>query len=406
MRVTTTPATSVDAPMIFDGAFIANPYPVYARLRAEGGVHRVRTPDGLPVWLVTRYPDVRDGLADPRLSLNKDNAAGGGYRGFSLPPALDANLLNLDPPAHTRVRAMIAKAFTPARVQALAPTIEAVTNELLDAIELDHPTDLIAAFAAPLPVRIIGDLLGVPAGDREQFRTWTTTLLAPRPQQPASAGQRAAGAMLGYLVGLIDTRRRQPLDDLLSSLIAVRDRDDRLTENELISLAFLTLWTGFENVVNLIGNSVYALLRHPEAAAELRGNPHRMPSAIEELTRYDQPGQFAIRRFPVLDIQIGDRTVPAGDTVLLSIASANHDPDVFADPEVLDLRRSPNPHLSYGHGIHRSFGAHLARIETQTGLTALLARAPRLAQRDVQWRPSFRNRGLASLPVTLHSGPD
>ncbi|MGW5053998.1 cytochrome P450 family protein [Actinokineospora sp. NPDC004072] len=379
----------------FDAAFHADPYPTYARMRADGGVHRVSTPDGSPAWVVTRYADVRACLADQRLSLNRANA-GAGYRGFALPPALDANLLNLDPPDHTRLRSLIAREFTPARVEALAPAIAAAAAELLDACPLREPFDLIAAFAAPLPLRVIGDLLGVPPADRARFREWTCTLLAPAPGQPATAARDAVAGMHGYLVDLIAAKRADPADDLLSALVAARDDEDRLTEAELVSMAFLTLWAGYENLVNLIGNGMRALLTHDQPVGDL-------PTAVAELTRYDQPLQFAIRRFPVQDVEIGGVEIPAGETVLLGIASANHDETVFAEPEALRLDRDPNPHLSYGHGVHRSFGSRLSQVEAEIAVAELLGRGCALAvpAADLRWQPSFRNRGLVALPVTL-----
>ncbi|GGS30771.1 cytochrome P450 family protein [Actinokineospora fastidiosa] len=379
----------------FDETFYADPYPTYARLRADGGVHHVSTPDGSKAWLVTRHADVRACLADPRLSLNRANA-GDGYRGFALPPALDANLLNLDPPDHTRLRALIAREFTPARVEAMAPAITSAAAELLDACPTGEPVDLIAAFAAPLPLRVIGDLLGVPRRDRARFREWTRTLLTPSPGQPPTAARDAVAGMHGYLVDLIAAKRAAPEDDLLSALIAARDDDDRLSEAELVSMAFLTLWAGYENLVNLIGNGMRALLTHDQPVTDL-------PTAVEELTRYDQPLQFAIRRFPVCDIEVGGVAVPAGDTVLLGIASANHDETVFAEPEALRLDRDPNPHLSYGHGAHRSFGSRLSQVEAAIAVAALLERGCALAvpAGDLRALPSFRNRGLVELPVTL-----
>ncbi|PPK71373.1 cytochrome P450 [Actinokineospora auranticolor] len=387
---------------LFDAEFFADPHPTYARLRADGGAHHVSTPDGAKAWVVTGYADVRAGLADPRLSLDRANA-GAGYRGFALPPALDANLLNLDPPDHTRLRALIAGAFTPKRVAALAPAIEAAATELLDAVPVGEPVDLIAAFAAPLPVRVIGDLLGVPAADRDRFRSWTSVLLTPRPDQPPTAARDAVAAMYGFLVDLVAAKRAAPADDLLSALIAVRDEEDRLSEAELVSLAFLGLWAGYENLVNLIGNGVWALFAAPEQLADLRAHPDVLPSAVEELTRYDQPLQFAIRRFPRTDVEIAGTVIPAGDTVLLGIAAANRDPAVFADPNTLDLRRDPNPHLSYGHGPHRSFGSRLSQVEAGIAIAALLARgcAPATPDFEPRWLPSFRNRGLTSLPVRL-----
>ncbi|GAA5109418.1 cytochrome P450 [Haloechinothrix salitolerans] len=388
---------------LFDSAFHADPYPTYARLRAEGGAHHVSLPDGSKAWLITRYDDVRAGLADDRLSLNRENARGG-YQGYSLPPALDANLLNMDPPDHTRLRSLIASAFTPKRVDALTPRVEAAAVELLDAVAPGETVDLIAAFAAPLPVRVIGDLVGVPPAERAQFRTWTTTLLAPRPDQTPTAAREAVANMHRYLLDLVARKRADPDDDLLSELIAVRDAGDRLSEDELVSLVFLGLWAGYENVVNLIGNGMRALLTNPEQYAELRADETLLPSAVEELTRYDQPLQFAIRRFPLTDVEIAGAPISAGETVLLGIASANHDGDVFAAPDELRLRRDPNPHLSYGYGIHRSFGSRLSQLETSVAVSALLRRGCRLAvaDEDLRWQPSFRNRGLMELPVTLH----
>ncbi|WP_018680937.1 cytochrome P450 family protein [Actinokineospora enzanensis] len=387
---------------LFGESFHADPYPAYARLRADGGVHHVSTPDGAKAWLVTRYADVREGLADPRLSLDRTNASAG-YRGFSLPPALDANLLNLDPPDHTRLRRLIAGAFTPNRVEALAPSIEVAARELLTSLPSGEPVDLISSFAAPLPVRVIGDLLGVPAQDHDRFRTWTTVLLSPRADQPPTAARDAVMAMQAFLLDLVARKRAEPADDLLSALIAVRDDEDRLTEDELVSLAFLALWAGYENLVNLIGNGVAALLTRPDRLSTLRDSPDLLPSAIEELTRFDQPLQFAIRRFPVTDVDIAGTVVPAGDTVLLGIASANHDPEVFESPEDLRLDRAPNPHLSYGHGIHRSFGSRLSQVEAAVAFAALLERDITLAvpAGDLRWQPSFRNRGLIELPVRL-----
>lgn len=387
---------------LFNLAFYADPYPTYARLRAEGGAHHVSLPDGSKAWLITRYEDVRAGLADERLSLNRENARGG-YQGYSLPPALDENLLNMDPPDHTRLRSLIASAFTPKRVAALAPRVEAAAVELLDAVAPGETVDLIAAVAAPLPVRVIGDLFGVPSAERSQFRTWTTTLLAPSPGQAPTAAREAVANMHRYLLDLVARKRAEPADDLLSELIAVRDAGDRLSEDELVSLVFLGLWAGYENVVNLIGNGMRALLTHPEQHAELRADETLLPSAVEELTRYDQPLQFAIRRFPLTDVDIAGVTIPAGETVLLGIASANHDGDVFTDPDELRLRRDPNPHLSYGHGIHRSFGSRLSQLETSIAVSGLLRRGCTLAvaDEDLRWQPSFRNRGLTELPVTL-----
>ncbi|MFH8486375.1 cytochrome P450 [Streptomyces longisporoflavus] len=385
-----------------------DPYGTYARLRDTAPVHRIAGPDGSPAWLVTRYDDVRAALADPRLSLDKSHALPGAYRGFALPPALDANLLNMDPPDHTRIRRLVVKAFTSRRVESLRTPIRRTADELLDAVEPLGHADLVAAYAAPLPITVICDLLGVPAGHRPDFRSWTDALIAPDPARPQSA-KEAVVAMLGFFTQLLDRKRKEPADDLLSDLIAVRDEGegsrDRLTEDELMSLAFLILFAGYENTVQLIGNATLALLRHPEQLASLRADPARIPVAVEEFSRYDGPALLAIRRFPLEDVTIGGVNVPAGETVLLSPSAANRDPRRFPEPDRLDLTRDTTGQLALGHGIHHCVGAPLARLETATALAALIERFPRMTlgvpAEELRWRPSMRARGLLALPVTF-----
>ncbi|MFJ3421201.1 cytochrome P450 [Streptomyces sp. NPDC086082] len=381
-----------------------HPYDVYRRLRDSAPVHRIAGPDGTPAWLVTRYDDVRAALADPRLSLDKRHATAGTYKGFSLPPALDANLLNMDPPDHTRIRRLVGRAFTPRRTEQLRTPIRRTADQLLDAMGESGDTDLIAAYAAPLPITVICDLLGVPDRHRRDFRVWTDTLVAPAPGTPPEAGKHAVVAMLGFFTRLLADKREEPGDDLLSDLIAVRDEGDRLSEDELMSLAFLILFAGYENTVQLIGNAVLALLQHPEQLAALRADPAQLPAAVEEFLRYEGPALLAIRRFPVEDVTIGGVTIPAGETVWVSASAANRDPERFPDPDRLDLARDTSGHLALGHGIHYCLGAPLARAETEIALAALLERYPRLelgvAEDAVRWRPSLRARGLAALPVS------
>ncbi|GAA4047060.1 cytochrome P450 [Streptomyces shaanxiensis] len=380
---------------------IDHPYDVYRRLREAAPVHRIAGPDGSPAWLVTRYDDVREALADPRLSLDKRHAAPGGYRGLALPPALDANLLNMDPPDHTRIRRLVGRAFTPTRVAQLRTPVRRTADRLLDALGPHGTTDLIASYAAPLPIAVICDLLGVPDEHRRDFRDWTDALVAPDPTRPQAA-KEAVVAMLGFFTRLLADKRREPADDLLSDLIAVRDTDgDRLGEDELMSLAFLILFAGYENTVQLIGNAVLGLLSHPEQLTALREDRSRIPRAVEEFARHDGPALLAIRRFPTENMTIGGVTVPAGDTVLLSLSAANRDPARFPDPDRLDLARDASGHLALGHGIHYCLGAPLARAETEIALDALLERFPELApaEGDLRWRRSLRARGLLALPV-------
>ncbi|MFI0960655.1 cytochrome P450 [Streptomyces sp. NPDC021080] len=387
---------------IAPAALADDPYAVYAELRRAGPVHRITGTDGLPAWLVTRYDDVRRALADPRLSLDKRNGAPGGYRGMALPPALDANLLNMDPPDHTRIRRLVTRAFTPRQIEQLREPIQRTADQLLDAVAAAERVDLIASYAAPLPITVICDLLGIGPADRLDFRSWTDALVAPDPARPSLA-KEAIGSLLSFLTQLIADKRTAPTDDLLSALIAVRDEEDRLSEDELMSLAFLILFAGYENTVHLIGNAVLTLLRHPDQLAQLRSDPTRMSAVVEELARYDGPVPLAIRRFPTEDVTIGDVTIPAGETILLCLAAAHRDPHRFTDPDHFDIDRDATGHLALGHGIHYCLGAPLARMETEIALSALLDRFPDLAldvpPGELQWRPSMRSRGLLSLPV-------
>ena len=401
-------------------ALLADPHAAYAELREAGPVHRIAGPDGRPAGLVTRYDDVRRALADPRLSLDKSNALPGNFRGFALPPALDANLLNMDPPDHTRVRRLVAKAFTPGRVERMREPVRRAADELLDAVEPAGRADLIAAYAGPLPITVICDLLGVPQRDRLDFRAWSDALIAPDPERPHLA-KEAVGNMLRFYTGLIASKREEPGDDLLSDLIAVRDDagggageggvggggagggGDRLTEDELTSLAFLLLMAGYENVTHLIGNAVLSLLDHPALLRELRERPAGIAAAVEEFARHDGPAPLAIRRFPLEDVEIGGVTVPAGETVLLSLASANRDPGHFKEPDRLDPDFGRLGHIAFGHGIHSCLGAPLARLEAETALAALLSRLPGLhldiSRTELRRRPTIRAHGLMLLPV-------
>lgn len=362
----------------------------YDRLRKLGGVHRTVLPDGSYAWLVTRHRDVTNALADPRLSLDRRHARGG-WSGFALPPALDANLLNMDPPDHTRIRRLVTSTFTAQRVRALRPEIRQVADELLDALPDSGTTDLVAAYCAPLSVRVIADLLGVPTAARHDFRQWTDIMLTTRPPD-WHAVKQAIVELHGYVVDLLAEKRRHPGDDLLSALIAAGTDSDRLSADELTSLAFLILFAGYENSASLITSTVLMLLRRGD---HLGGqNRDQLAAAVEETLRLDPPAPLAIRRFPVEDLTIGDTTIPAGDTVLLAIAAANRDPRA----NVEDAN-----HLAFGRGVHHCVGAALARAEAVEALDALASRLPRLSlaepASEIRWRPSFRTHGPAALPV-------
>ncbi|SHG89441.1 cytochrome P450 family protein [Streptoalloteichus hindustanus] len=395
-------------PMPFDAEFLADPHAGFARLRQQAPVHRIRTPDGAAAWLVTRYADVRAALADPRLSLDKANSAGRGFTGFALPPALDANLLNMDPPDHTRLRRLVSRAFTPRYVERMRDRVQAITDELLDAVAPLGRADLVASLAAPVSAMTICEVLGVEEADRADFRSWVEAMVAPDPRDPARAKERmrsAIGQMAHYLTDLVARKRRAPGEDLLSSWVTARDAEDRLSEDELTSLAFLTLMAGYENPVHLIGKGALTLAQRPELAAELRERPELVVSAVDELMRYDGPQTLAIRRFPLEDVEIGGVRVPAGETVLLSLMSANRDPDQFARADELDIHRADNQHVALGHGIHFCLGASLTRVQAQVALGTVVRRFPDLAlavpAAELRWRPSHRSHGLLELPVVF-----
>ncbi|MET7992539.1 cytochrome P450 [Amycolatopsis sp. NPDC005232] len=376
-------------PVRFDDEFLADPVCAYARLRAAGPVHRAESPDGAPVWVVTRYAEVRAGLGDPRLSLDKAHSSGG-YRGLALPPALDKNLLNLDAPEHTRLRRLLGRAFTPRRVEALRPDVTRIAEELADALPAE--ADLMAGYAVPLPITVICVLLGVAPADVAVFRTWTDAVLMPT---DAAVARDAMRSLFGFLTELISVKRAAPGEDLLS--VVAPD----LTDDELLSGAFLLLLAGYENVVHVLGNGLHELLTRPAPWSTPVGSS---ASIVDEILRHASPVQLAIRRFPLQDLEIGDTKIPAGDTVLLALASAHRDDTVFDDPDTFDADRPDNPHLAFGHGPHFCLGAPLARLELEIGFDTLLRRFPAMAPAgDLVWRSSFRSRGLATLPVILRA---
>ncbi|MFE3763131.1 cytochrome P450 [Streptomyces sp. NPDC059104] len=391
-------------PQPFGEPFARDPHAVYAALRAAGPVHRVALPDGSAVWLVVREADVRAGLSDQRLSVDKRHSATG-FSGFSLPPALDSNLLNVGPEDHLRLRRLVAHGFTPRHVDRLRDTVRAAVDErtahLAGLLDGGGEADLVAEFARPLPLRVIGALLDVPSDDRDRFSGWISAMLAPGSREELV---RSIGEVHGFLVDLVAARRARPGDDLLSDLITARDEGDRLTEEELVSLAFLILGAGSENVQHVISAGVLTLLDHPGQLARLRAEPARTADAVEELLRYTSPNQTAIRRFPTEPVEIGGVRIPAGDTVLFALASAHRDPDRYPDPDRFDIDRADKAHLALGQGMHYCLGAPLARLQLTLALGAIVDRFPDLrpacpADR-LRWHATFRFHALRELPVT------
>jgi cytochrome P450 len=402
---------TVDTVVELDSGFFADPYSMYAQLRTENPVARARTPVGLPVWLVTRYDDARQALNDPRLSKDATGFARALER-HPLPPERQAvfaqelthHMLSSDPPDHTRLRKLVSRAFTMRAIAAMRPRIEAIAAGLADQMAAGPPeVDLLDAFAFPLPMSVICDLLGVPDAERATFRRWSNTLLS---SDGDGAGRTAAGmAIAQYLSALVAEKRARPADDMLSAIVAVSEDADRLSADETVSMAFLLLVAGHETTVNLIGNGVLALLRRPDRLAELRADPELIPGAVEEFLRYDGPVNLATFRHTTEPVDIGGVPIPAGEVVLVALASADRDPDHYPAADDLDLHRDAAGHLAFGFGLHHCLGAPLARLEGEVAFRTLLARFPDLAlavEPDrLSWRSSILMRGLTRLPVRL-----
>ncbi|WP_432968173.1 cytochrome P450 family protein [Dactylosporangium sp. CA-233914] len=391
------------SPLLFTQEFWNDPHPVYAQLRQEAPVHPVTLPNGMEVWLVTRYADCKAALADPRLS--KRQGAGDNARALARPVSepLTRHLLANDPPDHTRLRRLVSKVFTARRVEELRPRVQELSTALIAPLRGRQRAELVEDYAVHLPIQVICELLGVPVEDQADFRRWTSVMVS------ASAGREgvpeAAAAFVGYLLGLIDRKRSAPAGDLLSGLVALRDEDDRLSEDELTSMAFLLLLAGHETTVNLIGNGTYTLLTRPDAHRRLREEPSLIPAAIEEFLRLESPVETATSRTAMEPVTYGGVTIPAGAMVAISLLSADRDPQRFPAPDEFDLSRPDNQHLAFGYGIHYCLGAPLARLEAQIAFTDLLSAFPdmRLAAEpyEVDWRPGTLIRGPVALPVLL-----
>jgi cytochrome P450 len=378
-----------------------DPYPRYARLREISPL--LRAPDGALV--VTRYADcsqltrdVRFGHPDP------DMLAFLGFPNWADHPALRqmfTSLLLLNPPDHTRLRRLVSGTFTARRVQALRPAIAAMVDELLDG--LDGPVDFVDAFAFPLPVNVIGELLGVPAPDRAQFqglvRDWTQVIEVIDADVLRTADP-AAATIREYLTELAARRRREPGDDLLSALVAAEDAGDQLTADELVTMAALLFAAGFETTTNLLANGLVALLRNPDQLALLRDRPDLASSAVEELLRYDSPVQI-VSRLVLAPVEIAGVGIEAGERVVAYLGAGNRDPQRFGEPDRMMLDRRDNAPLSFGGGIHYCLGAPLARLEAQVALPALVSRLPDLALDGApERRDSLGIRGYTRIPIT------
>lgn len=381
----------------------SNPYPKYTELREKDPVHWSPLMDS---WVLSRYADIDAVLRDhKRFSNDGRNRIPSRSRRASIPAGNDPNMLFLDPPDHTRLRALVSKAFTPHTIAALEPRIRHIMGELLAQLPNPANFDLMQTIASPLPVIVIAELLGVSPEDREQFKIWSNRrarLLEPtisaRERQAAAS---AAEDLNAYFLKVIEQRRRQPQDDLISVLVEVEEAGDKLTQHELIEMLRLLLIAGNETTTNLIGNGMLALLRHPQQMQWLRDEPELIPAAVEELLRYDAPVQITARS-ATEDLTLHGRSIRNGHGIILLIAAANRDPSVFAHPERLDIgRQSPPAHIAFGRGIHHCLGAPLARLEARIVIDMLLERFATLEL--LTDKPTFRDniilRGLTALPI-------
>jgi cytochrome P450 len=389
-----------------------DPYSLFAEVRELGPVHAVTLADGHEAWLIVRFDEARAALSDPRLSKDMQAAMASNTAVVAegLPgPAFARHMLVVDPPDHTRLRRLVSCAFTVRRVEGMRPHVQSIVDDLLDAVAAlgpDRSVDLVASFAFPLPFTVICELLGVPRDDRAALGHGLGAMLVPT-STPAEyeRAKAASDEVVAMLGALVEAKQRAPADDLVSALISARDGDERLDQRELLSTIFQLIVAGHDTTASLIGNSVVALLRHPEQLARLRADPSRIPAAVEELLRYDGPVPHSTFRYAAEPVEIGDVTIPAGAQVIISLAAADRDGRHFADSEVLDIDRDDVRHVAFGHGIHFCLGAALARMEGALALESLLGRFPELrlavSPEELHWGhgDGLVLRGLSELPV-------
>jgi vitamin D3 1,25-hydroxylase len=389
---------------VFTDDYWREPFAVLGEVREQAPVREVELPEGGTTWLVTRYADARSVMADPRFVKDFRNSLPEDQRANvpGLPsPVGDMMILN-DPPVHTRLRKLVVKAFTVRRVAALRPRIETIAGALLAGLPASEPVDLVDAYAVRLPTAVICELLGVPVEDQDAFGEWSRTLIDDSGE---AASQQANASLAAYLGELVERKRAEPDDALISALIEVSEEGDQLSTSEIVAMGMLLLIAGHETTANLIGNAVLGVATDAALREHLLADPQRIPAAVEEFLRWDGPVHNAPMRFAAEDVEYSGTTIPAGSVVTLSVGAANRDPERFDRPELLDPDRETGGHLAFGHGIHFCLGAPLARLEGAVALRSLLDRFPglRLAvpPEDLHHRRSVIVHALEQLPVVL-----
>jgi cytochrome P450 len=397
---------------MFDSDFISNPYRAYSYLRATAPLHWIdQFRNG--AWVVTRYADVLAGLHDPRLSSQRSHnltaaLPSGAQREFETFNRIFSKwMLFLDPPEHSRIRKLLNKEFTPNMIQRMRPRIQQVVNSLLDDVAGKSEIEFMNEFANPLPVRVIAEMLGIPAADQRAFQIWSDDLAsffgnATSPVETARRAQNSLIRLTEYFRDLLPERRAHKGDDLVSLLLRVEEEGEMLSGEELLAQCTLLLVAGHETTRNLLGNGLLALLQHSDQFAKLKENPALINSAVREFARFDSPVQFS-GRAATEDFTWHEQEIKKGQTVILLLASANRDPDKFSEPERLDISRDEGMPLSFGHGTHFCIGAALAYTEAEIAFTTLLERATGLKLLDdvPAWRSNLSFRGLSRLPISL-----
>jgi cytochrome P450 len=385
----------------------ADPQPLYEQMRAQGPAVCLTGPmTGNNVWFIVDHDAATTILKHPDTVKSIDNlppAVRERYTADMSGPArlMMQNMLFMDPPDHTRLRGLVHKAFTPKRIEDLRLSTRRIAENTLAALDPNATTfDLIESFALPLPITVIADLLGVPPPDREQFRAWVHVLLNSGYMREI---ERAALEFMMYFHELFDQRKADPQDDLLSAVLQVEDNGDTLSREELMSMVFLLLTAGHETTVNLIGNGMLALMQHPEQYDLLQQDPSLVPLAVEELLRFNGPVEVASQRWASADIQLGDLHMKPGDFLGVALVAANRDPAIFAEPNALDITRTPNKHIAFGAGIHYCLGAPLARLEGIIAFEMLMSHFNRLELAvpvdALEWNHSMLLHGMKALPV-------
>lgn len=397
---------------LFSPTFKADPFPTYANMRAQCPVYAHDAPYGGKIWYITRHADVEAVLKnpdtfvkDPRNARDKPSKGGGVFQ------MINRNMLFADAPDHTRLRKLVNLAFTPRRIEKLAPRIQAIADELLDQVAGQASFDLIGDYAFLLPVNVIVEMLGIPAVDRDKMHDWTKAIIAPGRYGITLKGRKQrVRAFVSYLSEMFAERRKNPQDDLITDLVQAEADGERLSESELSSMVALLFVTGHETVVNLIGNGVLSLLAHPDQLKKLRQDPALIDQAIEEMLRYDGPVETSTTRWAAEDVELMGHQIKRGDVVRVVITSANRDACVHARPDTFDIERPLNSqkHLAFGKGIHYCLGAPLARLEGRIAILTLLRRFPSLSLEnpleEPEWHTGVIFRGLKylRLKVSLH----